>query len=122
MQTLDMKNPNPIDKEKLTDEENEKAKQAFVSKMTAGISILSDEEAAARDEEIRQMDAENLRKAREENFRRSGIAEKFINVELSELVESGIAEMKDKDGNHITDMKIFDSFIDDIAQGKPRSF
>lgn len=92
-----------------------------VKRAAGNVGVVSDEEAAKRDEEIRRIEAENLRKAREEMYRKSGIAKKFEAVELSDLVRSGIAEMKDKDGNVITDMRIFNDFINDVAAGKPRA-
>ena len=91
------------------------------SKIINSMSIISNEEAKKRDEEIKKYEAENLRKARESMYRNCGIAEKFENVELYDLVKSGIAEMRDKDGKLITDIKVFEDFIADIAKGKPRA-
>lgn len=84
------------------------------------ISIISDEEAEKRDKEIRRIEAENLRKTREEMYQKSGIAEKFLKVELSDLVVSGMAEMKDSKGNVIADLRFLNDFISDIADRKPR--
>lgn len=86
----------------------------------AGIRVCSDEEIAERDEEIRREEEARRRESREAMFKNSGIAEKFMRVELKDILQSGIAEMKDKDGKIITDMSIFDKFITDIAEGKPR--
>lgn len=86
----------------------------------AGITVASDEDIAKREEEIRKYKEEQRKANRERNFLNSGIAEKFENVELSDILEAGIAEMKDKDGNIITDINVFEKFISDIAEGKPR--
>ena len=94
-------------------------KEVFKS-VFSGLTVGTDEEVAARDEEIRKHDEEVRKEARENSFRNSGIAEKFKSVELSDILRSGIAEMKDKDGNVITDINVFEKFISDIAEGKPR--
>lgn len=89
--------------------------------LLGGMTVVSDEEAKRRDEEIAQIDAENLRRAREEMFRKSGIAEKFADADLKDILSSGIAEMKDHEGKPVTDFKFLESFIADIAGGKPRT-
>lgn len=91
-----------------------------VKNVLAGITVVPDEEAAERDMQIRKMESENLRKAREEMYQKSGIAEKFSKVEFSDLLKSGLAEMKDNKGN-IIDLEFLNDFISDIAQGKPRA-
>lgn len=101
--------------------EKEMERETFIAKITQGVSVGSYEEIAAREEEISKIEAEKRREARENSYRRSGIAEKFLKVEFSDLVKNGIAEMKDKDGNVITDMQIFYDFINDIVAGKPRA-
>ena len=63
----------------------------------AGITVASDEDIAKREEEIRKYEEEQRKANRERNFLNSGIAEKFENVELSDILEAGIAEMKDKE-------------------------
>lgn len=96
-----------------------KADEAF-NKVLGGITVVSDEEAAEHDRQIYEMEAENLRKAREEMYQKSGIAEKFSKVELADIVASGIAEMKDNKGNLIADLEFLNDFISDIVDGKPR--
>ena len=91
------------------------------SKKTQGGSFGYDDEIVARDEEIRRIEAKMQREAREDAYRKSGISEKFLKVEFSDLVKNGIAEMKDKDGNVITDIQVFYDFIDNIVAGKPRA-
>lgn len=91
-----------------------------IKNILSGITVVSDEEAAERDRQILEIEAENLRKAREEMYQKSGIADKFAAVELSDLVETGIAEMKDGKGNVIADLRFLDDFISDIEDGKPR--
>lgn len=86
----------------------------------AGIQLGTDEEIAEREAELTRAEAEQLKQAREKSFLKSGIAKKLENVDIADLVKSGIAEMKDNKGNVITDMKIFKDFISDIVSGKPR--
>lgn len=97
-----------------------KADEAFKN-VLGGITVVSAEEAEKRDKEIREFEAERLREARENAYQKSGIGEKFLKVELSDLVESGIAEMKDNEGNIMSDMQVFYDFINDISAGKPRA-
>ena len=97
-----------------------KTSEEVLKSVFSGLTVGTDEEVAAREEEIRKHDEKVRKEARENSFLNSGIAEKFKSVELSDILRSGIAEMKDKDGNVITDINIFEKFISDIAEGKPR--
>lgn len=105
--------------EKKNEEPIKKADKAFKD-VLAGVRLGTDEEIAERDAEIARMETERLKESRESMFLRSGIAEKLKSVNLSELLESGLAEMKDTKGNVISDIKIFENFISDIVSGKPR--
>lgn len=97
-----------------------KTPEEVLKSVFSGLTVGTDEEVAAREEEIRKHDEKVRKEARENSFLNSGIAEKFKSVELSDILRSGIAEMKDKDGNVITDINLFEKFISDIAKGKPR--
>lgn len=108
-------------KDKKKDEEPIKKADGVLKNVLADVRLGTDEEIAELDAEIARMETERLKESRESMFLRSGIAEKLKSVNLSELLESGLAEMKDGKGNPINDIKIFDDFISDIVGGKPRA-
>ena len=98
-----------------------KPAQNLVSSLFEKFNQIKDEEAESYERELEEKKAEITRQRREEAYIKSGIAEKFEKVELSDLLQSGLAEMRDKDGNVIDNVQVINDFISDVVKGKPRA-
>ena len=76
---------------------------------------VTDEDEVAID----KFESEQQAQKNEVAFVKSGIAEKYKTTDIADIVNVGLPEMKDNKGSFLT-TDIIDSFIADVANGKPR--
>lgn len=99
-------------------QKDEKRKAEYVK---AALEAFASVKNAPSDEEVRRIEAERLRSKREDAFLKSGVAEKYAKVELSDLINSGLADMRAADGRAIGGAQIFHAFIGDVSAERQRA-